>query len=76
MQAHVHDGGISVALILNGKRVCTSKAIYGGDKGTASVDGEKWETIQGYEPCTQPIELKVGDQLHVEAIYDLKAHRL
>jgi hypothetical protein len=76
IQAHVHDGGISVALKLNGKQVCNSKAIYGGEKGTASVDGEKWETIQGYKACPQPIDLKFGDQLLVEAIYDLKAHRL
>jgi hypothetical protein len=76
MQAHVHDGGISVGLKLNGKQVCTSKAIYGGDKGTASLDGAKWETIQAYEPCPKAIDLKVGDQLLVDALYDLKAHRL
>jgi hypothetical protein len=59
---------------------CESKAIYGGDKGSSSSTtvhaGEKWETIRDYEVCTQAVEVKPGDVIVVEALYDLKAHKL
>ncbi len=28
------------------------------------------------EVCTHPVDVKVGDMLKVEALYDLKAHKL
>ncbi|KAE9962340.1 hypothetical protein BLS_000459 [Venturia inaequalis] len=74
-QAHLHDGGIAVQLLLNGKMVCNSQAHYGGEKGTTSVGGEKWETIQGYDRCGA-IEVNKGDQIVVESTYDLVKHRL
>jgi hypothetical protein len=76
VHAHLHDGGVNVRLLRNGTEVCNSKAIYGGSKGTTSVDGQKWETIQGYEFCTKPIEINAGDQLTVESNYDLSIHQL
>jgi hypothetical protein len=76
VHAHLHDGGVNVRLFRNSTLVCDSKAIYGGDKGTTSVGGEKWETIQGYEFCTKPIEVNVGDELTVESNYDLSRHQL
>jgi hypothetical protein len=76
MQAHLHDGGISVGLKVNGVKVCESKATYGGAKGTTVISGEKWETIQGYEMCSKSVDLKLSDQLVVEATYDLRAHKL
>ena len=76
LQAHLHDGGINVVLKKNGQVACDSKAVYGGDKGTTSVGGEKWETIQNYEVCSKPIEVKVGDKLVVESTYDTGAHKL
>jgi Stress up-regulated Nod 19 len=76
VHAHLHDGGVNVRLFKDGALVCDSKAIYGGPKGTTSVDGQTWETIQGYEFCTKPIEINIGDQLTVESNYDLSRHRL
>jgi hypothetical protein len=76
MQAHLHDGGVGVVLKKNGETVCESNAIYGGEKGTTSVGGEKWETIQDYTVCSKPVEVKTTDKLTLDAIYDTKAHRL
>ena len=76
LRGHLHDGGINVRLHINNKLVCESKAIYGGDQGTAVVGGQKWETIQDYTHCPKAIDLKVGDQLVVDSEYDLRAHKL
>ena len=74
-QGHLHDGGVDVQLSVNGKVMCNSQAHYGGDKGTTSVGGEKWETIQSYDRCGA-IEVNKGDQIVVESTYDLAKHRL
>jgi hypothetical protein len=74
--AHLHDGGINVSLKRNGQPICDSRVIYGGAQGTTTIGGEIWETIQSYSECKKPIDVKVGDQLVVEATYDTKAHRL
>ena len=76
MHAHLHDGGVNIVLKKNGQLVCDSKAIYGGDKGTTSVGGEKWETIQDYDICETAVEIKVGDKITVESTYDTTLHRL
>jgi hypothetical protein len=76
VHGHLHDGGENVKIYRNGQEVCDTKAIYGGEKGTTQIGGAKWETIQGYEFCRKPIEIKKGDELVVEAKYDLIAHRL
>jgi hypothetical protein len=74
--AHLHDGGIESRLKVNGKLACTSKAIYGGEKGTTTVAGKEWATIQGYEFCDGPIDVKKGDQIVLESTYDLIKHQL
>jgi hypothetical protein len=74
-QAHLHDGGVDVKLLVNGKLVCNSQAHYGGDKGTTSVGGEKWETIQSYDRCGA-IDVSKGDSIVIESTYDLGKHRL
>jgi hypothetical protein len=77
MKPHMHDGGINATVFVNGQQICTSKAHYGGttDGGTV-IGGQKWETITGYDICNGPIPVKKGDNLTVEAYYDLQAHRL
>jgi hypothetical protein len=62
-------------VILNGKAVCESKAIYDQDKAT-SVNGERWETITSYEPCLGPIKTRYGDKIYISADYDLRKHKL
>jgi hypothetical protein len=74
---HLHDGGDSVNLYVNGKKECVSKAGYGGP-GAIRVgnDGRKWETISSMTQCLTPIRVKKGDQVEVEAHYDINAHPL
>jgi hypothetical protein len=76
IKPHMHDGGINATLFVNGKQVCSSRALYGGTDGGTFIDGQKWETITGYDICSGPVSVNRGDNLTIEAYYDLKAHRL
>lgn len=76
VKPHLHDGGLNMTFYVNGKEACTSNAVY-GTSGSATIDGgEKWETIGAYTPCLEPIAIKKGDKLTMEAWYDLRTHRL
>jgi hypothetical protein len=70
-----NNGGVNVKISVNGKVARDSKARYGGDKGTSSVGGAKWGTIQGYDRCWD-IKITKGDSVVVESTYDLAKHRL
>lgn len=56
-------------LLLNGKEVCNSDAVYG--KG-----GENYETILYMSPCPEAIPIKKGDMMELKSVYDLKTHPL
>jgi hypothetical protein len=73
---HLHDGGTGARLSLNGKVVCSSEVKYGGSGATASVDGQKWETITSYGECNNAIKVRTGDRVIMEVDYDLTKHRL
>ncbi|KAF2425340.1 hypothetical protein EJ08DRAFT_663670 [Tothia fuscella] len=75
IKPHLHDGGLDMTFFVNGVQKCTSKAVY-GVSGAADLNGQKWETIGAYTPCLEPIEIKKGDKLTMEANYDLTKHRL
>lgn len=36
----------------------------------------RWETITAYTPCPEPVKITKGDNLTMEAFYDLTQHRL
>jgi hypothetical protein len=76
LKPHLHDGGLNVTFYVNGKASCTSNAIYGTSGAATIGNGEKWETIGAYTPCTEPIPIKKGDKLTMDAWYDLTKHRL
>jgi len=71
---HLHDGGINMTFSINGKAACTSTAVY-GTSGSATINGEKWETIGAYTPC-DGVQIKNDDKLTMEAWYDLTKHRM
>ena len=73
---HLHDGGTSVSLSVNGKHYCTSKAIYGGEGGSLNLNGKKWETISKMTECNDPIPVNAGDMIKIEGTYDTKNHPL
>jgi len=72
---HLHDGGLNLKMLVNGKVACTSDPIYGQD-GASTVNGEKWETITSYSPCRDPIKLTRGDKVMMTSDYDLRQHKL
>jgi hypothetical protein len=72
--AHLHDGSTSVSLFHNDKLYCTSKAIYGGRSGLLTIDGKTVETISKLTECNEPLKIKAGDILKVEATYDTGKH--
>jgi hypothetical protein len=76
-KGHLHDGGVRVVLELNGKEICDSKAVYGGDGGEGvSPSGKPWETIRQMTQCTTPIDVKKGDVVGLKTYYDTKLHPL
>jgi hypothetical protein len=66
------DGGESVRLLRNGKLLCESKAIY----ASSDPSDPHRSTLTGMTPCYGPMELKKGDTLQMEALYDLNKHPL
>lgn len=72
----MHDSGTGVNLYVNGKLVCASKATYGGPGGTININGKTWETIAKMSECNEPIPVKKGDKLKLEATFDTREHPL
>lgn len=70
------DGGTGINMYLNGKLYCTSKAIYGGPSGTLNANGQTWISIATMTECNDPIAVKKGDRIKIEATYDTKEHPL
>ncbi|KAE9966638.1 hypothetical protein BLS_006886 [Venturia inaequalis] len=72
---HLHDGGDVIIMTINGNVVCESKARYGGGSQVLKgEDGKAWETLSSMGECNEPMKLKKGDQVVVEARYDFEAH--
>jgi hypothetical protein len=71
MVTDLHDGGVSVPLMINNQTVCESKATYGG-KGKEAEGG--WATLSEMTECGDMIPVKKGDILTISANYDLEAH--
>jgi hypothetical protein len=36
----------------------------------------RWESITSYTPCAEPVQIKTGDSLTMDAHYDLTKHKL
>lgn len=75
-RGHMHDGGEAVLLKINGKAICESKALYGGDtfQSSDTLSGQKWETISKMAECHDPVKVIKNDKISVEARFDLEAH--
>lgn len=72
----MHDSGTAVNLYVNGNLTCASKATYGGAGGTINVNGKTWSTIAKMGECNEPIAVKKGDKLKLEATYNTIEHPL
>jgi len=75
-RGHLHDGGVKMDLLINGRFACESKATYGGAGSTTTVNGEEWKTISSMSFCDGPISVKKGDGLSMIVEYNLKKHPL
>jgi hypothetical protein len=64
----MHDGGVSVETIVNGKPVCTSEAIYGTK--LKLENGKEWTTISKMTDCDKPFSVKNGDMITLKVSYD------
>jgi hypothetical protein len=73
-RGHLHDGGISVKMMVNGAVVCNSLATYGGSEATLVNDGKKWETLSSMSECGDAIPVKKGDIVKLEAAFDTLTH--
>jgi hypothetical protein len=72
---HLHDGGAGIQITLNGKEICNSRAVYGGDGFEGkSEDGKPWYTINHMETCAKDIAVKAGDKIAMQANYDTEKH--
>jgi len=73
-----HDGGVDIKVFVNGKEICTNKAIYGGEHGgvKAAAAAEKWETITAYDTCAAAIKVKKSDVVTLSSTYDVTKHKL
>jgi len=65
-----------VKLYINEKLVCDSIAEYGGNEQATMIGpgGKKWETISSMKECTEPVKVKKGDGLRMEAWFDTDLH--
>lgn len=63
---HLHSGGSSMIMLINGKEVCESKAVY-------AKEGNQ-EKLVSMSQCPPSIKVKKGDDLTMRSIYDLKTH--
>jgi hypothetical protein len=62
---------------VNDRLICDSRATYGGEKGTLKTTNSKvWETISSISECTEPIKVSKGDNITIQANYDLQKHPL
>jgi hypothetical protein len=75
-RGHMHDGGTGMNMYINGNLYCASKALYGGPGGTITVNGKSWSTIATMTECNEPVAVKKGDKIKLEATYDTKEHPL
>ena len=71
---HMHDGGVNVILKVNDVEMCDSRARYGGEGHTTTLEGKTWETIRETTPCTRTIRVQKGDRIYMQANYDVGLH--
>jgi len=75
IRGHLHDGGVNLFLKVNDKVICDSKAEYGGEGHTTkTADGKVWDTIRATSMCEDPIKVKKGDKMYMQANYDVGLH--
>jgi hypothetical protein len=73
-RGHMHDGGTGIIMKVNEKVVCDSKAEYGADGNFKSEDSAEVKALSGMKECNEPVAVKKGDIIKLEAYFDLEQH--
>jgi hypothetical protein len=74
-RGHLHDGGLNQTLLINGKVVCDSLAIYGEAGGVLKQGGKTWATLTSMAECmSKPVKFSKGDVINLVSNYDLEKH--
>jgi Stress up-regulated Nod 19 len=73
-RGHMHDGGTGMVLKVNDKVVCDSKAQYGGSGTFKEASGKEFQALSGMKECNDPVTVKKGEKLSIEAYFDLDNH--
>jgi hypothetical protein len=73
-RGHLHDRGVNIDFKLNGKTICDSQAIYGGEKGTLKTEEGIWQTVSATVECHDPVKVSKNDTITISAHYDLEKH--
>ncbi|KAF2668108.1 hypothetical protein BT63DRAFT_415609 [Microthyrium microscopicum] len=75
-RGHLHDGGVALSAKINGKEICSSFAKYGGAASDPNNPGEGTINEMTYCYPKEPMKVKKGDNMTLEASYDLEKHPL
>jgi hypothetical protein len=71
-RGHLHDGGLNQTLLINGKVVCDSLAVYGEAGGVLESGGKTWKTLTSMAECmNKPVKFTKGDVMNIVSNYDL-----
>jgi len=76
MRGHLHDGGSSIQMLLNGNIACESFPKYEDIPGAKKSDGSSWQTITEMSYCDDPVQFRKGDKVTLISIYDTTIHPL
>lgn len=76
---HQHTGAINSTMVVNGKEVCTSKAIYGTDPN--NTPGNELGYVVNFTRCIDKdnlhneVRLNKGDVVTINSLYDVDKDR-
>jgi hypothetical protein len=73
-RGHMHDGGTGMLFKINDKIVCNSTALYGSGQTLKGANGKEVDALIGMGECNEPVPIKRGDQIQIEAYFDLEKH--
>lgn len=72
--SHVHDGGVGIETLRDGKVVCKARLGYGESPGFVEDGDMGMEHISSIASCYSPGHMRVGEEWTVKAEYDLERH--
>lgn len=72
--SHIHDGGVKIETLRDGKVVCEARPGYGESPGFVEEGEMGMAHISSIKSCYGPERIGVGEEWTVRAEYDLERH--